>query len=76
MTNLSDLQPEILRIEGKAQFAVLPWQQYLDLREMIEDAQDVLLIEQAKTEDAAAESVSLDEALRKFGVNEDARDGD
>ncbi|HMO25600.1 MAG TPA: hypothetical protein PKB10_04970 [Tepidisphaeraceae bacterium] len=68
MNNLSELSPEILRKDGKAQFAVLPWEQYVALREMVEDAMDVLLIREARAVDAGSPSVPVDAVLKRFGL--------
>jgi hypothetical protein len=71
MTDLDiQLHPEILRRDGKEQFAVLPWEEFVRLRELLEDARDVLLIEQAKRNEAASGEprMSHQDVLRRFGI--------
>lgn len=71
MTDLDvEFHPEILRRDGKEQFAILPWEEYLRLRELLEDARDVLLIEEAKRDEAACGEprVSHDEVMRELGI--------
>lgn len=72
MTDLdTEFHPEILRRDGKEQFAILPWEDYLRLRELLEDARDVLLIEEAKREESASGEprVSHDEVMRELGIS-------
>lgn len=63
-----DLHPEILRRDGKAQFAVIPWEEFVRLREMLEDAEDVLELRRAKENDAGEPSIPLAEVLKRFGM--------
>ena len=63
-----DLHPEILKRDGKEQFAILPYEEFVALRESIEDAQDLLALRKAREEDTGEPGVSLDEMMRRFGM--------
>ena len=63
-----DLHPEVLKRDGKEQFVVLPFEEFVALRDFIEDAEDVLALRQAKAQDDDEPSVSLDEMMRRFGM--------
>ena len=63
-----DLHPEVLKRDGKEQFVVLPFEEFVALRDLIEDAEDVLALRQAKEEDDGQPGVSLDEMMRRFGM--------
>lgn len=62
------LHPEILRRDGRPQFAVLPYEEYLALRARIEDLEDVLEIRRVRQEEVAEPRSPLDEVLREFDV--------
>jgi hypothetical protein len=62
-----ELHPEILKKNGKNEFVVLPWEEYVLLREQLEDAEDVLELRRAKVEEAALPGVSLEEVKKRFG---------
>ena len=63
------LHPEILRKDGKEQFVVLPWEEFVELQERLEDAEDVLELRKAKQEHGSAPTVPLDEAKRQLGLD-------
>lgn len=66
-----ELHPEILRVDGKAEFAVLPWEEFLRVRELLEDAQDVLDLRASKADDdPKIPGVSLDEMLARTAARE------
>ncbi len=67
--NVLDLHPEILHKDGKPEFAVLPYEEYLALRERLDDLEDVLALRQARDENAAEPGIPLDDVLREFGVS-------
>jgi hypothetical protein len=50
------------------QFVVLPYEEFVSLRDLIEDAQDLLALRKAKEEDTGEPSVSLDEMMQRFGM--------
>lgn len=43
-----ELHPEILTKNGKKEFAVLPYEEFVALQEMLEDAEDLLTLRAAK----------------------------
>ena len=63
-----DLHPEILRRDGKEQFVILPYEEYVALRDLIEDAEDVLALRKAKQDDSAEPGVPLDQVMKRFGI--------
>ena len=64
------LHPEILKKNGKEEFVVLPYEEYVELQEFLEDMKDWLLLQQAKQENAGQPSMSLDEVMKKYGIRE------
>jgi hypothetical protein len=49
--NTLELQPSFIERDGEREYAVLPYDEYLELQALIEDAQDLLTLQQAKQED-------------------------
>ena len=57
--------------DSKTEFVVLPYGEFVGMRELLEDAEDLLLLEQAKREDTGKPGVSLDEMMTRFGITHD-----
>ena len=62
------LHPEILRKNGKSEFVVLPYEEFLALQERLADAEDLLDLRQAKRAEGKKKSIPLDEVKRQFGI--------
>ncbi|WZO98449.1 hypothetical protein EP7_000028 [Isosphaeraceae bacterium EP7] len=63
------LHPESLTKNGKKEFAVLPYEEFVALLELLEDAADVLDLRPAKGDEADAATLSLDEAKKTLGLD-------
>jgi hypothetical protein len=62
------LHPEILRRDGKEQFAVLPYEEFLAVQEYLEDMEDLRLIEEARSSDTGEPGISLEEVKRRLDL--------
>ena len=62
------LHPEILKKNGKKEFAVLPYEEFVALQERLADAEDVLELRKAKRAEGRKKSIPLAEAKRKLGL--------
>ncbi len=62
------LHPEILVKNGKKEFVVLPYEEFLALRERLADAEDLMALRKAKRAEGKKPSMSLAEAKRKLGL--------
>jgi hypothetical protein len=62
------LHPEILVKDGKKQFAVLPYEEFLAIQERLADAEDLLALRQAKRSERQKSSLSLAEVKRELGI--------
>ena len=68
-----EFHPEFLKKDGKNEFVVLPYEEFVTIQELLDDAEDLLLLEQAKREDRGKPGVSLEEMMKRFGITpEDA----
>ncbi len=63
-----ELHPEFLRKNGKAEFVVLPYEEFVRLQALLEDAEDLLELRQAKEREAGEPTVSLAEVRKRFGL--------
>ncbi|CAI4031443.1 Type II toxin-antitoxin system Phd/YefM family antitoxin [Nitrospira tepida] len=62
------LHPEILIKDGKKQFAVLPYEEFVSLKERLEDMEDLLQLRKAKKAEGRKRSVSLSRVKRELGL--------
>ena len=63
-----ELHPEILKKNGKNEFAVLPYEEFLALQERLADAEDVLELRKAKRAEGKKKSIPLADVKRKLGL--------
>lgn len=57
-----NIHPNILEKNGKKQFAILPYNEFVKMKNELEDYEDLKLLRQAKLKEANAPTVSMDEA--------------
>ena len=62
------LHPEILSKNGRKQFAVLPYEEFLALQERLADADDLLELRKAKRSEARKKSIPLATVKRELGM--------
>ena len=63
------LHPEILRKNGKKQFAVLPYEEFVALQEWLADVEDLLELRKAKRAERKKPSISLAAAKRRLRIS-------
>jgi PHD/YefM family antitoxin component YafN of YafNO toxin-antitoxin module len=63
-----ELHPEILMKNGKREFAILPYEEFQALTEMLADLEDLRDLRAAKLEEGDAKTVSLAEARLRYGA--------
>ena len=63
-SNAMTLHPEILKKNGKSQFVVLPYEEFLAVQERLADADDLLELRKAKRAEGQQPSIPLAEAKR------------
>lgn len=62
-----ELHPEILEKNGRKEFAILPYEEYVALTEALADYEDLQELRAAKAEEGDAETMSLKEASKRYG---------
>ena len=63
-----ELHPNVLQKNGKGEFVVLPYEEFVALRDLLEDMEDLVLLEEARKENAGEPGISLDEAKKRLGL--------
>ena len=63
------LHPEILEKNGKKLFAVLPYEEFLEMQSRLADAEDLLELRKAKRSDGRKRSIPLSEVKRQLGLS-------
>ena len=62
------LHPEILVKDGKKQFAVIPYDEYVALQKRLADAEDLLELRKAKRAVGKKRSIPLAQVKRELGL--------
>lgn len=63
------LHPEFLTKEGQKLFAVLPYEEFCQIQEALEDFEDLAALRQAKAEEATASTYSLEQVKSLLGMS-------
>ncbi|OUL20645.1 prevent-host-death family protein [Nostoc sp. 106C] len=59
-----ELHPEFISKNGQKEFAVLPYEEFLQIQELLEDLEDLRDLREAKQEEKDSLSVPLDEVKK------------
>ncbi len=62
------LHPNILESNGQKEFAILPWNEFLKVKEMIEDWEDLRDLEKAIAEEKSEPGISLSKFRGQLGL--------
>jgi hypothetical protein len=68
-----ELHPEILEKDGQPEFAVLPYEEFQAVRELLSDYEDLRDLRAAKSEEADAPAMSLREVSKRYGAKNSRR---
>jgi hypothetical protein len=63
-----ELHPEFLTRQGKPEFAVLQIEEFNELKEYLEDMEDLLALRQAKSAEEHMPTVEIDELRSRLGL--------
>ncbi len=63
-----DLHPEILTKNGKREFVVLPYEEFVALQEEMEEWEDLRQLEEAIAAEKATPSIPWAEAKKRLGL--------
>lgn len=65
-----ELHPEFLKKNGKTEFVVLPYEEFVELQALLADAEDILALRQAKDKEADKPTISLAEVRKRFSLTD------
>ena len=64
-----ELHPEIIEKDGKKQFVVLTYEEFLAIEEALADAEDLTELRAAKKEESGSRTIALDQIVEELGLN-------
>lgn len=62
------IHPNILERNGQKAFVVLPYEEFLEMEEALEQYEDLKQLREAKVEEATAPTLSLDAVKEELGL--------
>ena len=62
-----ELHPQIITRNGKKEYAVLPYAEFMRLRDQLEDYEDLRSLREAKAAEKDAPTIGMDEVKKKIG---------
>ncbi|MEW6607428.1 MAG: type II toxin-antitoxin system Phd/YefM family antitoxin [bacterium] len=65
---MTRLHPNILEKDGNKEFAILPYEEFIQIQEEIADYEDLKELRLAKEEEKYSSTISLEEARKEFGL--------
>jgi hypothetical protein len=60
------IHPQVIEKNGVKEFVVLPYEEFLAIRDELEDYEDLKVLRREKSESAGLSSRPLDEILKEF----------
>ena len=64
-----ELHPEILEKDGKKQFVILTYEEFLAIEQALADAEDLAALRAAKEEDHDGPGVPLEQVVDELGLS-------
>jgi len=62
-----ELHPEILEKDGKKEFVILPYEEFLAIEQALADAEDLAALRAAKKEEQDSPGIPLEEVVTTYG---------
>ncbi|CAN5720858.1 MAG: type II toxin-antitoxin system Phd/YefM family antitoxin [Gammaproteobacteria bacterium] len=62
-----ELHPQVIEKDGKKEFAVLPYDEFVRVQEELEDYEDLRQLREAKEQDKEALAITLAELKKELG---------
>ncbi len=63
------LHPNVLEQDGKKQFVVLPYSEFIEIQELLQDFYDLKDLREAREQEKDAPTLSLEEAKKELGLS-------
>ena len=62
------LHPNILEKDGKKEFVVLPYEEFLKIQEELADYEDLRMLREAKLQEGSAPTISLSDLKKELDI--------
>lgn len=62
------LHPNFIIKDGKKEFAVIPYEEYEALEELLADFEDLVALREGKKIEYGAATISLEDVMQKYGM--------
>jgi len=63
---MMDLNPQILEKDGKKEFVILTYEEFLKIQEELDNYEDLRILREAKDKEVDAPTISLKDAKKKL----------
>ena len=63
-----ELHPEIVEKDGKKEFVILPYEEFVAIEQALADAEDLAALRTAKKEEHATPGITLEEVVDDLGL--------
>ena len=63
------LHPNVLEQDGKKQFVILPYSEFIEIQELLQDFYDLKDLREAREQEKDAPTLSLEEAKKELGLS-------
>ena len=60
------MRAQVLEKDGKKEFVILPWEDYVKIQEMLEDYEDLRELRKAKEESKGQKPIPFEKALKSL----------
>jgi len=67
---IDKLHTKILEKDGKKEFVVIPYEEFLQLQEELEDYSALKALRSAKAEEGAAPTISLNDVKKRLNISD------
>lgn len=68
------LNAQIIKKDGKKEYAVLPYEEFLKVQEQLQDYEDLRCLREAKEAERDAPTIGIDELKKRIGARPSHRD--
>ena len=62
------IHPQIIEKEGKKEFVIIPYEEFLQIQEALEDFEDLKLLRQEKEQSKSEPTIPLNQVAKDLGL--------
>ena len=64
-----ELHPQVIEKNGKKEFVILPYDDFLKIQEELESYDDLRMLREAKEKEGNSSTISLDQAKKELNID-------